>query len=74
MFRLNSADARNEALVRARASRRGHLVKKCRSRNPEVPGFGGFMLVDARTNVIVLGGHPYAYSATIEDIDDYLGG
>jgi hypothetical protein len=48
------------------------MLCKARYRNPEVPGYGGFMLVDASTNVVVFGSHPHLFSATLEDIDAYL--
>jgi hypothetical protein len=70
MLCSDRTNARYEA--RARAWRAGSIVRKCRSRNPELPGFGGFMLIDAWTNSIVLGADGWAYSASIEDIDDYL--
>ena len=71
-FNSSTPETRYEARVRRRARGVGYVVRKCRSRNPERLGFGGYMLIDASLNVIVFGGHPYAYSATIEDIDAYF--
>jgi hypothetical protein len=64
----NIAEARRESRLRSCARRRGLILKKCRYRNPETLGYGGFMLVEASMNYVVLGSHPYLYSATLEEI------
>jgi hypothetical protein len=38
----------------------------------EAIGFGGYMLVQVDINAAIVGGHPYAYSATLEDIEAFL--
>ncbi len=63
---------RLESRLRAQVRQRDLVLRKARYRNPEVPGYGGFMLIDASTNVVVLGSHPYLYSATLEEVDAYL--
>ena len=67
-----NTEARLETRLHARAKRRSLMLRKCRCRNPDALGFGGFMLIDAETNGVVLGSYPYPYSATLEDIDASL--
>jgi hypothetical protein len=61
-----------ENRVRRVAHRRGYKVIKSRRRDPKAIDYGGFMLIDARKNTVILGGSPIAYSATIEEIESYL--
>ncbi len=62
----------SEQAIRRRAATRGYLVRKSRSRNPDAPGYGGFMLVEASRNLAVLGTTHFAYSADLEEIGDFL--
>jgi hypothetical protein len=58
----------SESAVRHLAKRSGFVVRKSRSRNPNSPEFGGFMLINDR-NVLVIGRD---YSETLDDIQDWL--
>lgn len=64
----------SENAVRRLAKRRGCTVRKSRARNPDAIEYGGFMLVDSETNGVILGGSPFAYSADLQDVSDYLTG
>jgi hypothetical protein len=57
-----------ESAVRSLAKRRGFVMRKSRSRNPDSPEYGGFMLVNDR-NVLVIGRD---YGETLDDIQDWL--
>jgi hypothetical protein len=61
-----------EDRVRRRAAAQGLRLAKSRSRTPRDPSYSGYMLVDAARNFVVLGGHPWAYSADLEDVEAYL--
>jgi hypothetical protein len=65
-------DKVKENRVRRIASRRGYVLKKSRRRDPHAVDFGGYLLMDVRRNFAVLGGQGYAYSATLDEIEDYL--
>jgi len=69
---MDHEDKVRENRLRRMAERRGFLLKKSRRRDPGALGFGGFMLVNAETNAVVLGGHPFEYSADLDDIEAFL--
>lgn len=65
-------DKVRENKLRRVAQRRGLHVEKSRRRDPDAIDYGGYMLIDVATNVAILGGSPYAYSSTLEEIGKYL--
>jgi hypothetical protein len=68
-----SEKARREASIRRLANKLDLAVRKSRYRHPELKDWrGGYMLVDAATNTIVLGAVPNAFSATLDDVESYL--
>jgi hypothetical protein len=69
----NQTDRTREKRLRRAAARQHLVLKKSRLRDPRALGYGGYMLVD-RDNRCLLGAHPYAYSATIDEIEKYLMG
>jgi len=64
--------AGKEARLRRVARTVGVRVEKSRCRTPETPSYGGYWLVDADRNFVLEGAHPYAFSMTLEDVDDAL--
>src|SRR5690349_17077676 len=65
-------DTTPAAAARLRRTLRKHglYLAKSRSRTPEVPGYGGYWVVDD-TNRVVFGAHPYAFSASLTDINEW---
>jgi len=63
-----------ENKLRRMADRQGLQLIKSRRRDPRAIDYGGYMLIEARTNAIVLGGTPSAYCATIDDVEKFLTG
>ena len=61
-----------ESRLRRMADRQGLRLRKSRRRNPRAIDFGGYMLVDAGSNEIVWGGNPHPFSATLDEIEDFL--
>lgn len=61
-----------ENRARRVAERRGMTLQKSRRRDPKAIDFGGFMLVDTRTNTAVYGSSPFAFSASLEDVEAFL--
>lgn len=56
-----------------RAARRHDLgLQKSRTRDPRAPEFGGYMLFDIYRNAVVYGAHPFAFSASLDEIEDFL--
>lgn len=63
----------SEQNIRRLAKREGYSLHKSRCRNPDQPGYGGYMLTDSTTSVVMLGGGPaFPYSADLEEISDWL--
>lgn len=54
------------------AERQGFVLHKSRIRDPRAIGYGGWMLANAYTNVAELGGTPYAFCASLDDVEKYL--
>lgn len=61
-----------ENRLRRIAERRGYRLTKSRLRDKGTPGYGGYMLIAAFGNLVMLGADRYAFSATLDDIEDYL--
>ena len=47
-------------------------LEKSRRRDPRAVDYGGYMLIEAHRNVVVLGATSFAYSATLDDVEAYL--
>jgi hypothetical protein len=66
----NSKDeARLESRVRSSARRLGLAVRKCRSRNPQVPSYGCYRIMDLFRNCIMAGGQPHDYSLSLHQVE-----
>lgn len=48
------------------------IMQKSRRRDDRAVDFGGYMLIDAGSNSVIMGGDPYPYSATIEQVESWL--
>ena len=60
-----------ENRLRRVAERRGYRLLKSRRRDPEALDYGGYMLLDAASNTVILGASPRAIFATLEDVEKY---
>lgn len=58
--------------LRRMAERQGLALAKSRRRDPNALDFGGFMLVDGKTNAVVAGGDPVPYSLTLDEVEAWL--
>lgn len=65
-------EKREEDRLRSALARRGYLLRKNRRRTPEVYGYGGYMIINARYNAIVAGGNPWPYSLTLDEVAEWL--
>lgn len=66
------SETNREARLRQRAHTRGYHIVKSRVRNPEDPTYGGYMLVESYSNRVELGGYGNGYTATLDDIEEFL--
>ncbi len=66
-----------ENRLRRMAERQGYQLRKSPRRDPYARDYGGYMLVDPARPVnhprfVVQGGKPYAFSASLDDIEMFL--
>ena len=64
---------REEQLARL-ARRKGFDLQKNRCRDPKIPSFGGYLLIDVDSDLVAIGDSPFPYSATLDDVENYLAG
>jgi hypothetical protein len=65
-------DKVRENRLRRQAQRHGLRLEKSRQRTPCALGYGGYMLVEVYHNWAICGSYPYAFSATLDDIEAEL--
>lgn len=63
-----------ENRLRRVAERRGYRLEKSRRRDPLSVDYGGYQLAALSSNVVELGCSPNAFSATLDDVEAFLGG
>lgn len=61
-----------ENKLRRISERRGFRIEKSRRKDPQAVDFGGYMLIDVRSNAVVLGAGTFPYSATLDEIEAYF--
>jgi len=66
-------DKVRENKLRRMAERQGRKLEKSRRRDPRAVDYGGYMLLDARTNAVIAGDSPFAYSLTLDDVEAMVG-
>ena len=62
-----------ERRIRRLAQRRGLSLLAAKKRNPKIDAHGGYMLRDDDTFAIVFGDRGYEFSASLEDVESFLG-
>ena len=60
---------KTERALRAELNRDGYIIRKSRRKTPTLDDFGGYMVLDARMNVPVLG---YRWDADLDDIEEWM--
>lgn len=63
---------RKEGSLRQSLKRMGYRLKKNRIKDPLVPGFGGYMILDLGTNCVVMGASPFSFSLTLDDVESFI--
>jgi hypothetical protein len=69
-----SKEKTRENRLRRMAARQGLQLTRSRRRDPRAIDFGGFMLIDIYRDTGIMGDQPYAFSATLDDVEAYLKG
>jgi len=60
-----------ENRLRRKLERMGYRLQKSRSRDERAIGYGGYMIIDKWTSFVEAGGHPYAYSLSLDDVENF---
>lgn len=68
---LDTHDLRENQMYQ-RARSKGLSLRKNRCKDPKVPSFGGYLLIDPAQDMVVIGDSPYPYSADLDEIEHYL--
>ncbi len=66
-------DRRREARLRRAAAGMGLALRKSRTREPRRMDFGCYRIVDGRTGRVLAGTFPYAYSLSLDAVEEALG-
>ncbi|WP_257541020.1 hypothetical protein [Sphingobium sp. CFD-1] len=73
---IGSSMSENEKVrenrLRRIAERRGMILSKSRRRDPKAIDYGGYMLIDATSNAAIMGSDSFAFSASLDDIENWL--
>ncbi len=48
------------------------ILSKSRRRDPKAIDYGGYMLIDATSNAAIMGSDSFAFSASLDDIENWL--
>jgi hypothetical protein len=63
--------ARERRLRRA-AKSRGYRLVRSRSQDPKSPGYGGYLVIDAEQDAVILGAEPTLFSASLDHVESFL--
>lgn len=66
------SDKVRENRLRRMAERQGLTLVKSRRRDPRAYDFGGYMLCDAATSLVVIGSSPLAFGLDLDDVEAFL--
>lgn len=67
-----AADKRRETRLRRLAADMGLALSKSRARDPNRLDYGCYRIVNSETGSCIAGTYPYAYSLTIDDVEETL--
>lgn len=70
---LDNDDLRENRLHQV-ARQMGLSLRKNRCKDPKVPSFGGYLLIDPSRDMVVVGDSPFPYCANLDEIEFYLTG
>lgn len=62
----------HESRLRRTAHRNGYALQKSRIRDPWIPGYGCYRIVDTATNLLAAGGAGNGYSMTLDEVEHWL--
>lgn len=65
-------DKVRENRLRRMAARQGLRLEKSRRRDPRALDYGGWMIVDLRSNAVVAGGSPIPFRLSLDDVEAWL--
>jgi hypothetical protein len=65
-------DNGRETRLRRAARSRGYRLVRSRRRSPKAAGYGGYLVIDAEQDFVVLGAEPTPFSATLDHVESFL--
>lgn len=68
---LDNDELREDRLQRM-ARHMGLSLQKNRCKDPKVPSFGGYLLIDPSRDMVVVGDSPFPYCANLDEIELFL--
>ena len=71
---MSNDDKVRENRLRRAGHRQGLTLAKSRRRDPRATGYGTYMLVNARTNMVVASGSQSGYGMSLDAIEEQLNG
>jgi hypothetical protein len=69
---MNADEKVRENRIRLVAARQRLRLERSRRRDPRAADYGRYQLIDIDSNIVVLGGGQHTYSATLDEIGEYL--
>lgn len=69
---MDTSEKVRENRIRRMAKRQGLYLEKSRRRDPKAVDYGGYMLIDEKSDTVVLGSDGFPYQATLDDVEEYL--
>ena len=66
------AEKKREARLRRQATSMGLALRKSRARDPDRLDYGCYVIVDRNTGCRLAGTYPYAFSLTLDDVEQTL--
>lgn len=68
---MDNTEKVRENRIRRMLKRQGYSLVKSRRRNPQAIDYGGYMIIDTDRNYVVFGSNAYAFSATLDDVEEW---
>ena len=61
-----------ENQIRRKLKRMGYILKKSRRKDPDAYDYGGYMILDLWSGVVMFASDPIPYCLTIEDVEEIV--
>ena len=69
---MGHADLSRERRLRRRVEKQGCALRKSRTRDPDRPSHGGYMIIDRANETPIMGHMPFPFSMNLDQVDGWL--